>query len=101
MPRIPDSQPAKAHTQLAQGDPRGCGWLFFIVALVVAGVWGSVLGISVWVLEEDAGKTMQALDNFRPKVGSKVYTTDGEKLGEFAVEARQLISLNEMPLQLQ
>ena len=96
-----EPSPAKAHTQLAEGDPRGCGWLFFLVVLVLAAAWGAVLGMSVWILEEDAGKTMQALETFRPKVGSKVHSSDGEKLGEFTVEARQLINLNEMPLRLQ
>lgn len=95
------TSPAKAHTQLAEGDPRGCGWLFFMVALVIAAGWGAILGMSVWILEVDAGKTMQALEEFRPKVGSKVFSSDGEKLGEFAIEARQLISLNEIPLRLQ
>lgn len=81
--------------------PKGCAGLFFFSALLVAAVWGAGLGVFVWIIEDDAGKTMRALDNFRPKIGSKVYSTGGELLGEFAIESRHVVSLNEMPLKLQ
>lgn len=68
--------------------------------LVLASVWGGALGLFVWVVD-DAKTTIAALDDFRPKIGSKVYSADGELLGEFTLEARQLVSLNEIPLNLQ
>ena len=81
-------------------SPRGCGGVFFCFVLVMACVWGGALGLFVWVVE-DAKTTIAALDDFRPKIGSKVYSADGELLGEFTLEARQLVSLNEIPLNLQ
>lgn len=79
---------------------RGCGFLFFLLSLMVAAVWGGGLGVLVWVLG-DADTTIQALEEFRPKIGSAVYSSDGEKLGEFAIEARRLVPLNEIPLHVQ
>ena len=88
--------------QSAQQPPprRGCAFLFFLLSLVVAAVWVGSLGVFVWVLG-DSETTIQALEEFRPKIGSSVYSADGEKLGEFAVEARRLVPLNEIPLHVQ
>ncbi len=80
---------------------RGCGGVFFCVMLVVGAGWGAALGVFVWVLE-DAKTTIAALEDFRPKIGTKVYSADGELLGEFSnEEKRQLVRLSEMPLYLQ
>lgn len=79
---------------------RGCGGLFLAIMLIVAAGWGACLGGFVWLLH-DAKSTISALETFRPKVGSKVYSSDGELLGEFSVEQRQLVNLNEIPLTLQ
>ena len=65
------------------------------------GLWGGALGAFTWILS-DAKATISALEDFRPKVGSRVYSADGELLGEFAGdEHRQLVSLNEIPLHVQ
>lgn len=79
---------------------RGCGWLFFILMLVVGAAWGAALGAFVWIVD-DAKSTITALEDFRPKIGSKVYSSDGELLGEFSTDFRQLVRLSEMPLSLQ
>ena len=81
-------------------SPRGCGGLFFLITLCLAAMWGAGLGVFVYILE-DAEDTIDALEDFRPKVGSKVFSADGTELGEFTIETRRLVSLNEMPLQLQ
>lgn len=78
---------------------RGCGGIFFVLMLVLGSAWGAALGVFVSVLE-DAKGTIEQLEEFRPKIGSKVYSGDGELLGEFSVEKRQLIRLSEMPLHL-
>lgn len=75
-------------------------WIFFCLLAAAFSVWGACLGAFIWILD-DAESVIAALDGFRPKVGSKVYSSDGEFLGEFTLEARQLISLSEMPLHLQ
>ena len=79
---------------------RGCAGLFFCLMLVLGSLWGAGLGFFVWVLD-DAKSTIAALEMFRPKIGSKVYSDDGELLGEFSIEERQLIRLGEMPVHLQ
>jgi len=64
-------------------------------------IWGCALGAFTWILS-DAKATINALEDFRPKVGSKIYSADGELMGEFAGdEHRQLVSLNEIPLHVQ
>jgi penicillin-binding protein 1A len=81
-------------------DGRGCGGLFFLLTLGLAAFWGAGLGVFIYILQ-DAEKSIEALDEFRPKAGSRVYSADGEKLGEFARETRQIVSLNEIPLHVQ
>lgn len=79
---------------------RGCGGIFFCAMIVIAAVWGAGLGGFVWLLD-DARANIQGLDDFRPKVGSRVYSADGAFLGEYTIETRQLVRLSEIPLQLQ
>ncbi len=78
---------------------RGCAGLFFFLMLVMGSLWGAGLAVFVSVLE-DAKTTISALEEFRPNIGSKVYSSDGEMLGQFTIEERQLVPLNEMPLHL-
>jgi len=78
---------------------RGCAGLFFFLMLVMGSLWGAGLGVFVWVLE-DGKSTIATLEEFRPNIGSKVFSSDGELLGQFTIEERQLVPLNEMPLHL-
>lgn len=78
---------------------RGCGALFFCVMMVLAGLWGAGLAVAVRVLD-NAKDTIALVEDFRPKVGSKVYGANGELLGTFTVEQREVVPLNEMPLHL-
>jgi len=79
---------------------RGCGLIFMAIMLVMGAMGGAALGVFVWVLD-DAESTIQALEDFRPRIGSKIISSDDELLGEFTIEGRQLVPLNEMPLHLQ
>ncbi|MFO7975424.1 MAG: PBP1A family penicillin-binding protein [Candidatus Hydrogenedentota bacterium] len=80
--------------------PRGCGGIFFMLMLVLAAGWGVGLGMFVWMLD-DAKANIQAVDDFRPKVGSRIYSADRMLLGEYTTEARQLVRLSEIPLHVQ
>lgn len=80
--------------------PRGCAWLFFLGMIIVGAVFGVCLGVFVYILEETE-ETIEALEEFRPKVGSRIFSTDGDELGEFAREARQVVPLNQIPLKVQ
>lgn len=75
-------------------------WFFFCLVTAVFSAWGASLGAFVWILQ-DSEDVIAALDGYRPKIGSKVFTADGDLLGEYTVEARQLVPLSEMPLHLQ
>lgn len=79
---------------------RGCAGLFFLITLCVSAFWGAGLGVFVYILE-GAEHTIDSLETFRPKVGSTLFSADGTALGEFTIETRQLVSLNEMSLHLQ
>ena len=79
---------------------RGCGVVFFAAMLVIAAIWGAALGVFVHILE-DAKTVIAVLEEFRPKVGSKIYSWDGELLGEFTEEQRQLVQLSEIPVHVQ
>lgn len=87
-------------TTITSRSARGCGWVFFLGLLVVGSFWGAALGAFVGILD-DAGATIEALEDFRPKIGSKLYSSDGELLGEFTIEQRQLVRLSDIPLHTQ
>ena len=80
--------------------PRGCGGIFFMLMLVLAAGWGVGVGMFIWMLD-DAKANIRAVDDFRPKVGSRIYSADGMLLGEYTTEARQLVRLSEIPLHVQ
>ncbi|MEA3366439.1 MAG: PBP1A family penicillin-binding protein [Candidatus Hydrogenedentes bacterium] len=80
--------------------PRGCGGIFFMLMLILAAGWGVGLGMFIWMLD-DAKANIQAVDDFRPKIGSRIYSADGMLLGEYTTEARQLVRLSEIPLHVQ
>jgi len=94
------SETAAGTTALLLSRKRGCASLFLAGMLLLAAGWGAALGAFVWILN-DTKSAIQALETFRPKVGSKVYSADGELLGEFSVEQRQLVNLSEIPLYVQ
>lgn len=79
---------------------RGCGVLFFGIMIVVAAAWGSGLGAFVFLLEQAQSK-IEALESFRPKVGSRIYALEGDMLGEYTLAAQDLVNLSEIPLSLQ
>ncbi len=82
------------------GKARGCGGLFFLLTLGIATIFGAGLGVFIYMLQ-DAEHAIDALDDFRPKAGSRIYADGGGKLGEFATESRQVVSLTEIPLHVQ
>jgi len=65
--------------------------IFFFFAVIAAAFWGAALGAFAWQLDE-ARTRITALDEYRPSIGSKLYSADGEVLG---------VPLNEIPLHLQ
>ncbi len=80
---------------------RGCAGLFFFFMLVLGACWGGALGFFVWMVNDATNNVAQALADFRPKIGSKVFSSDGRLLGEFSIEERQLVRLSDIPLHMQ
>jgi len=91
------NQPDSSNTH----KPRGCAGLFFLFIVLVGALWGAGLGFFVWLVDDASQNVAIALAEFRPKVGSKVYSTDGQQIGEFAIQERQLVRLSDIPLHLQ
>ncbi len=74
-------------------------WMEILLILVLGAGAGGVL--AVWyqiskVLPPDA-----ALDSYRPPVGSKIYSSDGQLLAKLAVENREPIPLDKIPKDMQ
>ncbi len=69
--------------------------------LIVGAFWGIGLGYFMWLINDTRHNVTQALADFRPKVGSKVYSSDGQLIGEFSIEERQLVRLSDIPLHVQ
>jgi penicillin-binding protein 1A len=95
-----DPEPTENNPDEPAPKGRGCAGLFVLLLVVVGAAWGAGLGVFVYILE-GAEDTIEAVEAFRPQIGSKVYSAGAEELGEFALEARQVVSLSEMPLKLQ
>lgn len=91
------------HTTPDQEPPRrrGCAGLFFFLMLLLGAGWGAGLGLFLHLVTDSTSGVAQALSDFRPKIGSKVYSHDGQLLGEFSIEERQLLRLSDIPLKLQ
>lgn len=80
---------------------RGCAGLFIFFMLILGACWGAGLGLFLWMVNDATSDVSQAFADFRPKVGSKVFSSDGQLLGEFTVEERQLLRLCDIPLKVQ
>jgi penicillin-binding protein 1A len=100
QPPTTESDEAQEHPTPMRRRVRGCGGIFFCIMIVLSALWGGALGAFMWMLD-DAKASIESVDDFRPKVGSKFYSSDGELLGEYTVEARQLVRLTDIPLKLQ
>jgi penicillin-binding protein 1A len=66
--------------------------IFVSLALVAAGV-GALTVVLLWPNLPG----LDVLTNYRPKIPLRVYSADGDLIGEFGEEKRALIRLNEVP----
>lgn len=91
---------ADAGSTRSRRRPRGCAGIFLFFMVFTAALWGMMLGGFVVLLNRTQGR-IEGLDEWRPKIGSKVYSDDGEVLTEFTTSNRQLVPLSQIPLNLQ
>ena len=79
-------------------------WLRFIafpLALLAGVVAAGALALGlVVILAYPNLPSLQALTEYQPKVPLRVYTADGELIGEFGEERRAVISIAQVPAQL-
>ncbi|HNZ48580.1 MAG TPA: PBP1A family penicillin-binding protein [Candidatus Hydrogenedentes bacterium] len=75
--------------------------IFIALLLVVGAAWGAGLALFSWIIGDAQHDVSEALANFRPKVGTKVYSYDGQIIGEFSIEERSLVRLSDIPLHTQ
>ncbi len=91
-PTVPEEEPARR---------RGCAGVFFCAMLLLGAAYGGGVGAFLWMVGDSTSAVARALADFRPKEGSKVFSSDGQLLGEFSIEERQVLRLSEIPQKLQ
>ena len=94
------------HTPRTSPDPRrrsitGSTWprlLFGLAVLPFVGALAAVLIVVLAaVLANDRLPPLDALRDYRPKVPLRVFTVDGQLIGEFGEERRSLVRISEVP----
>jgi penicillin-binding protein 1A len=75
------------------------GYLWRLAAF--AGLWGAssiIIGITAMLLYfSPTLPEFTTVDDYQPKVGSRIYAADGQLIGEFAQERRVLVPANHIP----
>ena len=75
------------------------GYLWRLVAF--AGLWGTsslIIGITAMLLYfSPTLPEFTTVDDYQPKVGSRIYAADGQLIGEFAQERRVLVPASHIP----
>ena len=72
--------------------------MLFAFSIVVAASLGAVLGVFGAFMREMP--QISDLDQYRPRLNTRVYADDGALIGEFTQENRVLASLDEIPMAL-
>ena len=77
-------------------------WLKYLAALVVGLVLVAALAVALFVaLTYPRLPSLETLTDYRPKVPLRVFSTDGQQLGEFGEERRSVVKLAQVPKHLQ
>ncbi len=80
---------------------RGIAWPTVLGALVavplVGAVCAALLGTVALLLANDRLPSIDALVEYRPKVPLRVYTADGQLIGEFGEERRSVVRIEDVP----
>src|SRR5690606_37459802 len=72
------------------------GLTLLAVPLVVA-VAGGLLGTLALVLANDRLPSLDAMLDYRPRIPLRVYTADGQLIGEFGEERRTFVRIEDVP----
>jgi len=74
-------------------------WLFFglFSIFLCLSLVGAIAVFALYMQIEQSLPSVEALKNYHPPLVTGVYSADGELIGEFYVERRYLVPLNELP----
>jgi penicillin-binding protein 1A len=80
---------------------RGFAWPTILGALIalplVGAVCAALLGTVALLLANDRLPSIDALVEYRPKVPLRIYTADGQLIGEFGEERRSVVHIADVP----
>ncbi len=77
-------------------------WLKYLAALVAGLILVAALAVALFVaLTYPRLPSLESLTDYRPKVPLRVFSMDGQQLGEFGEERRSVVKLAQVPKHLQ
>ena len=92
--------PFKTPDRIRRQD-QGFAWTTLLGLLIglplVGAVCAALLGTVALLLANDRLPSIEALVDYRPKVPLRVYTADGQMIGEFGEERRSVVHIADVP----
>jgi len=91
----------KARRPRPKSPPKKSPWLRVALAVVaiplVLAVSGALLGVFSLLLLNDRLPSLDAMLDYRPRIPLRVYTADGQLIGEFGEERRTFVRIEDVP----
>ncbi len=85
----------------SKSSPKKPLWLRVAVAAVAIpvalGICGALLGAFALLLLNDRLPSLEAMLDYRPRIPLRVYTADGQLIGEFGEERRTFVHIEDVP----
>jgi penicillin-binding protein 1A len=76
-------------------------WIRLSVFLVLVGaVAASSLLVGIYLYYAPTLPTFNTMDDYQPKIGSRIYSADNQLIGEFSAERRVLVPMSKVPKHL-
>ena len=71
-----------------------------IFLALTGAVAGGALAVSIYTYYAPTVPEFHSIDDYQPRVGSRIYSLDNQLIGEFAEERRVLVPVEKIPIQL-
>ncbi len=82
-------------------DQRGAGWVGLLLTMIaapfVAVIAAAMIGALALLLANDRLPPLDALIDYKPKMPLRVFTADGQLIGEFGEERRSVVRIADVP----
>jgi len=72
-------------------------WVFPLLLVVSGGLAGLLLIAYAAIIVNPTLPSLEALTDYRPKIPLRVYSAEGQLIGEFGEERRAVVSIEEVP----